>query len=81
MKHTSDRRSQGLKGAYIKFNYCKYYFLHCLLQEIRRRYPSHEGCYRDCLSTIDAITEYHVDEENVDEENIDEENMDDTDNN
>ena len=51
-----------------------------------RRYPSHDGCYRDFLSTFDAITEYHVDEENinevnVDEEIIDEENMDDTDSN
>ena len=62
------------------------YFSFFLFQEIRRRYPSHDGCYRDFLSTFDANTEYHVDEENinevnVDEENIYEENMDDTDSN
>ena len=37
-----------------------------LLQEIRNRYPSHDGCYRDYLSTYDASTDLNI-EENMDD--------------
>ena len=38
-----------------------YLLYFCLLQEIRRRYPSHDGEYRDYLSTFDASVQYDDD--------------------
>lgn len=35
----------------------------CLTQEIRSRYPSHDGLYRDYKSTFEAETEYEPEAE------------------
>jgi len=43
------------------------------MQDIRRRYPSHDGLYRDYLSTFDASVDYDsVDNDSVD--NVDDDN-------
>lgn len=47
---------------YILYMYMIHTF-RCLTQEIRSRYPSHDGLYRDYKSTFEAETEYEAEAE------------------
>ena len=47
---------------YILYMYMIHTF-RCLTQEIRSRYPSHDGLYRDYKSTFEAETEYEPEAE------------------
>ena len=48
------------------------FFADFLNQEIQRRYPSHDGNYRDYLRTFDAsYGSYDYVEENIDDTDID----------
>lgn len=70
MQNTFKERSSGPPGMIretlcqtvwfksVQYSFTMIDFRNCQFQEIRRRYPSEDGHYRDYMSTFDASVEY-----------------------